>query len=308
MMRLEDTQGKIFNIQHYSIHDGPGIRTTVFFMGCPLRCQWCQNPESQGFQPILFFDAEKCTGCGQCVEACPEGAIRVIEGKSKTDRKQCKGQGNCVEICPYDARSLMGRNATAAEVFEAVNADAIFYQNSGGGITISGGDPVAQPDFAVGILKLCRDAGIHTAIETCGYAKWEILKPILEYTDLVLYDFKHMDPARHKEYTAVSNKLILDNAKRIRKDLNLPMLARLPILPGYNDSSENLKSAAQFIADELGNEVKVHLLPYHRLGETKYERMEKPGGCVRIEPPSDERMLAIKKMFESFGLTVTIGG
>ena len=307
-MRLEETQGKIFNIQHYSIHDGPGIRTTVFFMGCPLRCWWCQNPESQGFQPVIFFDGEKCVGCGQCVEACPEGAIQVIEGKSKTNRDQCKGHGNCVEVCSYDARSLLGRNATAGEVFEAVNSDSIFYQNSGGGVTISGGDPVAQPDFAISILKLCREAGIHTAIETCGFAKWDILKAILDYTDLVLYDIKHMDAAIHKKYTAVSNELILDNAKRIRAELNLPVLARLPIIPGCNDSLENLESAARFIAHELGNEVKVHLLPYHRLGETKYERMEINEGCVHIEPPSDERMEELKKMFESFGLTVAIGG
>ena len=307
-MRPEETQGKIFNIQHYSIHDGPGIRTTVFFMGCPLRCLWCQNPESQGFKPVIFFDAEKCVGCGQCVEACPEGAIHIIEGKSKTNRDQCKGHGRCVEVCPYEARSLMGRNATAGEVFEDVNSDAIFYQNSGGGVTISGGDPVAQPDFAISILKLCREAGIHTAIETCGFAKWEILKAILDYTDLVLYDIKHMDAAIHKEYTAVSNELILDNAKRIRAELKLPMLARLPVIPGYNDSLENLESAARFIAHELGNEVKVHLLPYHRLGETKYERMEIDKGCVHIEPPSEERMEELKKMFESFGLTVAIGG
>jgi pyruvate formate lyase activating enzyme len=307
-MRFEDAQGKIFNIQHYSIHDGPGIRTTVFLMGCPLRCGWCQNPESQSFQPVVFVNAEKCTGCGQCVEACPAGAIQVIEGKSKTNRKQCHGMGKCADICPNEARSIMGREVRAGEVFKEVNADALFYQNSGGGITLSGGDPVAQPDFAISILKLCRDAGFHTAIDTCGFAKWDILKTILDYADLVLYDIKHMDPARHKQYTAVSNKLILDNAKRIRMELNLPMIARLPIIPGYNDSLENLNSAARFIAHELGNEVKVHLLPYHRLGETKYERMEKPGGCVRIEPPSDDGMEELKKMFESFGLTVTIGG
>ncbi|UCG05941.1 MAG: glycyl-radical enzyme activating protein [Desulfobacterales bacterium] len=307
-MRLEDTQGKIFNIQHYSIHDGPGIRTTVFFMGCPLRCRWCQNPESQGFDPVLFFNAEKCTGCGQCVEACPEGAIQVIEGKSKTDRKQCKGHGDCVEICPYDARSLMGRNVTAAEVFEAVKADAIFYKNSGGGVTISGGDPVAQPDFAISILKLCRDAGIHTAIETCGHAKWEILNRILEHVDLVLYDFKHMNPAAHQDYTGVSNQLILENAKRIYHALGLEMLARIPIMPDCNDSAENLKMTARFIADDMGRSVKVHLLPYHRLAETKYEMMEKPEGWVRTEPPGDDGMQEIKKMFESFGLMVTIGG
>jgi pyruvate formate lyase activating enzyme len=307
-MRPEETHGKIFNIQHYSIHDGPGIRTTVFFMGCPLRCLWCQNPESQGFQPVIFFDADKCVGCGQCVQACPEGAIQVIEGKSKTNRDQCKGHGNCIEVCLYEARSLMGRNATAGEVFEDVNSDAIFYQNSGGGVTISGGDPVAQPDFAISILKLCREAGIHTAIETCGFAKWETLKALLDYTDLVLYDIKHMDAAIHKKYTAVSNEQILDNAKRIRAELKLPMLARLPTIPGYNDSLENMESAARFIAHELGNEVKVHLLPYHRLGETKYERMEINEGCIHIEPPSDERMEELKKMFESFGLTVAIGG
>ena len=307
-MKLEDTQGKIFNIQHYSIHDGPGIRTTVFFMGCPLRCLWCQNPESQGFQPMLFFDVEKCTGCGQCVEACPEGAIQIIRDKSKTKREKCQGHGDCVEICPYDARSLMGRNTTAGEVFEAVNADAIFYQNSGGGVTISGGDPVAQPDFAISILKLCQDAGIHTAIETCGHAKWEIINRILEHVDLVLYDFKHMNSDIHQDYTGVNNELILDNAKRIYHTLKLDMLARIPIMPRCNDSAENLKLTARFIADELGRTITVHLLPYHRLGETKYERMEEPQKAVHLETPGDERMQELKKMFESFGLTVSIGG
>ena len=307
-MQNEDVKGVVFNIQHYSIHDGPGIRTTVFLKGCPLKCLWCQNPESQDLKPVIFFNAEKCTGCGMCMEGCPEAAIRIIEGKSATDRRLCKGVGKCAEICPNEARSLMGRYMSGAEVFEDVNADFIFYQDSGGGVTLSGGDPVGQPDFSIAILKRCRNAGIHTAIETCGCAKWDILKTILEYTDLVLYDIKHMDPARHKQYTAVSNKLILDNAKKIRLELNLPMLARLPVIPGYNDSLDNLNAAARFIANELGREVKVHLLPYHRLGETKYERMEKPGGCVRIEPPGDERMQELKQMFESYGLTVLIGG
>lgn len=307
-MQDEDIKGVIFNIQHYSIHDGPGIRTTVFLKGCPLRCRWCQNPESQDSKPVIFFNAEKCTGCGMCREACPEAAIRIIDGKSATDRGLCKGMGKCAEICPNEARSLMGRYMSGAEVFEDVNSDAIFYQNSGGGITLSGGDPVGQPAFSIDILKRCRDAGIHTALETCGFAKWDILKSILEYTDLVLYDIKHMDPARHKQYTGASNKLILDNAKRIRLEFKLPVLARLPIVPGYNDSPENMSTSAQFIASELGKEVQVHLLPYHRLGETKYEMMEKPGGCVRIEPPGDECMQELKKIFESFGLTVLIGG
>jgi pyruvate formate lyase activating enzyme len=167
---------------------------------------------------------------------------------------------------------------------------------------------VAQPDFSIAILKLCRDAGLHTAIETCGFAKWDTLKGILEYTDLVLYDIKHMDSARHKEYTGVPNELILENAKRIYEELDLPMLARLPIMPGYNDSPENMELTAQFIANDLGGGLKVHLLPYHRLGEAKYERMEAPGKAISIEPPSEAHMEGLIKIFESKGLEAVIGG
>jgi pyruvate formate lyase activating enzyme len=308
MMDAEDVSGAIFNIQHYSIHDGPGIRTTVFLKGCPLKCFWCQNPESQDLKPVIFFNAEKCRGCGMCVEVCPAEAIRISHNISVTNRKRCKGHGKCAEVCPNEARSLMGRYMTATEVFEDVNGDAIFYQNSGGGVTLSGGDPVAQPDFSIGILKLCRNAGIHTAIETCGFAKWDILMGILEYTDLVLYDIKHMDPVKHKEYTGVSNELILDNAKKIKKDMGLPMLIRLPIMPGYNDSRENMKMTAQFIANGLGTVEKVHLLPYHRLGETKYERMEALNKSIPITPPSDDHMENFKELFESFGLPTALGG
>jgi len=307
-MIAEDVSGVVFNIQHYSIHDGPGIRTTVFLNGCPLKCFWCQNPESQNLKPVLFFNVGRCTGCGTCVDACPEDTIMISDNRSATDRKRCKGHGKCAEVCPNEARSLMGRYMTATEVFEDVNGDAIFYQNSGGGVTLSGGDPVAQPDFSISILKLCRNAGIHTAIETCGFAKWDALTGILEHTDLVLYDIKHMDPVKHKEYTGVSNELILDNAKKIHQELNLPMLARVPILPGYNDSAENLKRTAEFISGNLGNCITVHLLPYHRLGETKYERMEEPEKIISVQPPSDEYMENVKVIFHSFDLTVNIGG
>ncbi len=210
MSKVEDKRGIIFNIQHYSIHDGPGIRTTVFMKGCPLRCIWCQNPESQASPPEIFFNVETCTGCGKCVQACPNGAIEIIDGHSKTNRKLCSGSGKCAEVCPNEARSLMGRYVSAAEVFKEVDGDSIFYQRSGGGVTLSGGDPVAQPEFAISILKLCKNAGIHTAIETSGCAKWGTLKQILEYVDLVLYDFKQMDPIEHKKHTGVSNSLILE--------------------------------------------------------------------------------------------------
>ncbi|MCG6911443.1 MAG: glycyl-radical enzyme activating protein [Deltaproteobacteria bacterium] len=307
-MRNETVNGVVFNIQHYAIHDGPGIRTTVFLKGCPLGCLWCQNPESQDLKPVIFFNAEKCTGCGMCTEVCPENAIQIVAEKSVTDRSRCKGTGECAAICPNEARSLMGRTMSGLEVFEDVNADAVFYQNSGGGVTLSGGDPVAQPAFATDILKRCQNAGIHTAVETCGFAKWQTLKNILRYVDLVLYDIKHMDPVKHRAFTNVSNELILDNAKKIRRQLELPMLARIPVIPGYNDSPDMLKTAAQFIARELGTAVNVHLLPYHRLGEAKYERLEKPGQRIRIVPPEDSHMQEVKGVFAAEGLTVYIGG
>lgn len=308
MKEIEETRGAIFNIQHYSIHDGPGIRTTVFLKGCPLRCFWCQNPESQVIQPVIFFNAEKCAGCGRCVETCPRGAVRVVEGKSTTNRDLCRGEGKCAEVCPSEARTLMGRYVTAAEVFKDVSEDLIFYQNSGGGVTLSGGDPITQPDFSASILKLCKDAGMHTAVDTCGFARWETLKEILENADLVLYDFKHMDPEVHKRYTGVSNEVILENAKRIYQELNLPILARIPIIPGHNDSEENLTRTARFVSTDLGNGVKVHLLPYHKWGQTKYERMEQPQKTPEVQPPSDGDMEAVLGVFLSFGLTVSIGG
>jgi pyruvate formate lyase activating enzyme len=307
MVEAQVTKGVVFNIQHYSIHDGPGIRTTVFLKGCPLRCLWCQNPESQASRPEIFFDSEKCSGCGTCVQVCPEGAIELCEGRSRTNRDICQGNGKCAEVCPNEARNLMGRYVTAGEVFERVAADDIFYQRSGGGVTLSGGEPLAQPQFAISLLKLCKDAAIHTVLDTCGYASWATVKRVLEYVDLVLYDLKHMDSVEHEKHTGVPNELILDNAKRIHHGLSIPMLARIPLVPGYNDTAENITATAQFIVTELDS-VKVHLLPYHRMGEIKHERMEEPGKSISVQPPSDKRMEEIKGIFESFGLTVDLGG
>jgi pyruvate formate lyase activating enzyme len=300
------TRGVIFNIQHYSIHDGPGIRTTVFMKGCPLGCLWCQNPESQTSRPEIFLDSEKCQGCGDCVRVCPEGAIELFEGRSRTNRDLCRGAGKCAEVCPNEARNLMGRYVTAREVFERVAADAIFYHRSGGGVTLSGGEPLAQPEFAISLLKLCREAAIHTTLDTCGYGGWETLRRVLEYVDLVLYDLKHMDPAEHQKHTGVSNDLILENAKKIHA-LSIPMLARVPLIPGYNDTAENIAATAHFIVHELDS-INVHLLPYHRLGETKYARMERPTESISVQPPGDEYMEKIKEVFESFGLIVKLGG
>lgn len=302
-----DVTGVVFNIQRYSIHDGPGIRTTAFLKGCPLRCLWCQNPESQIMRPEIFFVSENCTGCGACAEVCPQGAIEVIEGRSRTNRTLCVGCGKCTEVCPNEARNLMGRSASAQEVFQELAADEIFYQRSGGGVTLSGGEPLAQPEFAKAVLRLSKEASLHTAIDTCGHAPWETVRQVLEYVDLVLYDFKHMDPAQHKRCTGVSNELILQNAKRVHQ-LGIPMLARVPVVPGYNDSRENMLATALFITKELGDSIPVHLLPYHRLGETKHERLEQPAKAIAAQPPSDEQMEEMRAVFESFGLEVHLGG
>jgi pyruvate formate lyase activating enzyme len=305
---VEDVRGLIFNIQRYSVHDGPGIRTTVFIKGCPLRCIWCANPEGQALRPEIFLNLEKCTGCGRCIRECPQEAIEIRSGKSRINRQVCVGCGKCAEVCPNQARGLIGRWTSAKEVFEEIKKDGIFYERSGGGVTLSGGEPLAQPEFASSILRLCKGAYIHTALETSGHADWEIFEEVLKSVDLLLYDFKHMDPAQHKRYTGVSNSLILNNVRRVSHELPIPVWARIPVIPKYNDSPENMEGTARFIAEELGNCVKrVSLLPYHRLGETKFERLE-ANYSVSTDPPSEEHLKQLQKLFERFALPVYIGG
>ena len=302
------TQGTVFDIQTYSLHDGPGIRTLVFLKGCPLACIWCQNPESQRYQPEVMLYSEKCTGCGQCVSVCPNQAIQIVDGKSHTKRDLCRGSGKCIPICPNEARTLAGRTMSAEEVFQEVKKDEIFYKRSGGGVTLSGGEPLAQSEFSGAILLLCKQAGLHTAIETSGMAKWEAFKQVLEHVDLVLYDLKHMDSLSHQKCTGVTNELILENVKRIHKEYAIPIIARIPIIPGYNADPQNIESTARFVATELGTDTKVNILAYHRLGETKYSRLEKENSRICITPPTVEQMTALQKTLETFGLTVSIGG
>jgi pyruvate formate lyase activating enzyme len=315
------TAGAITNIQHYSIHDGPGIRTTVFFQGCPLGCWWCQNPETRLGRPQLFFDVRKCQGCGACVAACPNHAVQLASRDglrpeatghrpdgfvSRTDRLRCEGIGACARVCPNDARTLMGRVTTAGEAFDEAAADAMFYEGDGG-ITLSGGEPLAQPDFAVALLALCRAERIHAALDTCGQADWPTVERVLSLANLVLYDLKHMDPDAHAAGTGVSNGLILENARRIHHELRVPMRIRVPVVPGMNDDDENLEATARFVARELSPSVPVHLIPYHKFGLSKYILMERDGSHGG-EPPAAERMEALRTLVASFGLDVVIGG
>ena len=301
-------QGTVFDIQSYSLHDGPGIRTTVFLKGCPLACVWCQNPESQRHQPEVMVYPERCTGCGQCVPACPRQAIWLADGKSHTKRDLCQGCGKCADVCLNEARKLSGRVWSAGDVFAEVKKDDAFYKRSGGGVTLSGGEPLAQPEFSTAILSLCKQAGLHTAIETTGMARWETLEQVLEHVDLVLYDLKHMDSASHQKFTGVPNDLILENLKRMRREYSIPIVVRIPIVPGYNADLKNIAATARFIAREIGPGTRVNILAYHQLGETKYGRLEREGRGASITPPTAEEMAAIQKCMEAHGLIVSIGG
>jgi len=307
-MADKSNYGMIFDIQHYSIHDGPGIRSTVFLNGCPLKCIWCQNPESQSHRPSLFYYSDRCSGCGCCKDACPDSVIEIINGKSVTDRSRCNNCGDCVLRCPNDARVIKGETLAAEAVFDEVKKDSIFYQNSQGGVTISGGDPVAQPGFVRNLGRLCRQEGIHVALETCGYAPWKTIEAIVSPSDLVLFDFKHMDACAHKTCTGVNNERILENAQRIYHELKKPIHARVPVVPGYNASCDNIKRLATFIINQLGRDVEVHLLPYHPFGRDKYKSLEMSYPGEDISPPTDTHMQTLLAIIEEIGLMGRIGG
>lgn len=298
---LRAVSGTIFNIQHYCIHDGPGIRTNVFVKGCPLRCLWCANPESQSAVPQLMYRSDKCVGCGACVEVCPKQAIVLADGKVKTDRQVCDGCGSCISACKADAREIMGRTVTAGEVFDEVMQDQLFY-GTDGGITITGGEALAHPQFTRALLQLCRQAGISTAIETCGFASWGVMKPVLELCDVVLYDEKQMDSDLHKKYTGQGNELILENLKRINDELDCDIWVRVPTIPGYNDSEENIAAVGAFVKENLPHCSQVHLLPFHRMGEGKAEQLEKEENGFQSEVPTQEHMEALRDMTRGYGV------
>ena len=300
----------VFNIQSYSIHDGPGIRTTVFVKGCPLRCIWCANPESNAAYPELMTYSSKCTGCGSCVPACPKGAISIQPHEDKyiaiTDRTKCVNCGACVSVCPNDAREIAGKEMTVREVIDKVKGDKLFFDGSGGGMTISGGEALAHPKFSANLFAAAHAEGIHTAIESCSFAAREVVDLVLPHVDLALLDVKHMDSAAHEKLVGVPNESILENIRHIHDDLHVPVILRMPTIPGCNDSIENLHAVGRFAAS-LGPDVSVNLLPFHKLGESKNESLGHPRS-LGIEPPSDADMEAFKEIVASHGVQVKIGG
>ncbi len=302
-------KGLIWDIQRYAIHDGPGIRTLIFLKGCPLRCVWCCNPEGQSGQPEILWFRENCNDCRLCLQACPKKAIEEDGQRNKLiHADRCDLCGICANQCPSEAIRIVGKWMTVDDVLEEVAKDDVFYRRSGGGITLTGGEPAAQPEFTLELLRQCKlsKSSLHTAFETCGYVSWPKLAPLLEYANLILFDIKHMDSAKHKQLTGVSNQRIFRNARRIAEQ-GKRMIVRLPLIPGYNDDRRNISLTAEFVR-ELPGVQDVHLLPYHRLGESKYTRLKRCYPLVGLESHSSGQLETLQKILERYEIRVKIGG
>ncbi|MBE9507355.1 MAG: glycyl-radical enzyme activating protein [Chloroflexi bacterium] len=298
--------GIVFDVKKFSIHDGPGIRTTVFFKGCPLSCWWCHNPEGQAQQPELLLWESRCIRCGACLEVCPQGAVSWDGHVASTDGEKCTLCGACVEACYAEAREIVGREVTPAQVMAQIEQDIPFYDESGGGVTFSGGEPLLQQGFLLALLRACQEQEIHTAVDTCGFAPWEVLDEIRAYVDLFLYDLKLMDDAKHRKLTGVSSELILRNLQML-SERGHDIFLRVPIVPGVNDDDENIRQIGTFAAG-LPHLNRVDILPYHRAASNKYERLNRVYELPETRPPSNERLAEIAHILRGLGLHVKIGG
>lgn len=288
--------GLISNIQRYSLHDGPGIRTTVFLKGCPLRCAWCHNPENISPRPQLRVIQTLCLQCGQCRTACPRGA----------DSQACEACRQCLPACPTSARVLVGSVMTLEELMELILKDRIFFEDSQGGVTFSGGEPLFQSEFLKSLLLACRQSGLHTTVDTCGFTRWPQMAELVPWTNLFLYDLKLMDERRHQEFCGASNRPILDNLRQLSQ-VHDHIWIRIPLLPGLNDGPEELDAMAHLAAGLAGVR-QVHLLPYHRLGQQKHPADSQAGRVSDLAPPSEETVQAAAARFAAFGLKTIIGG
>lgn len=306
-------KGVITNIQRYSIHDGPGIRTVVFFKGCPLQCLWCCNPETQSFQPELEFIKNLCTYCGKCIEICQPNAINSkihCNEDEKINRTLCTLCGDCVKTCPSGALRFVGEKKSVEEVIDVILKDRAFYRRSGGGVTLSGGEPLSQPEFAQALLHKCHDHNIHTAIETCGDAPKEVFEKIIAETDLFLFDIKHIDCDQHKILTGVSNKSLIANLSWLRMN-SAQVILRLPVIPGINSTEENMLAIAELTQHLKINEI--HLLPFHQLGRDKYRHLGRTYQLVEkkellLDQNGRNTLIEARGIFERNRIKVYIGG
>ena len=298
------TEGTVLNVQRFSIHDGPGIRTVVFLKGCSLRCIWCSNPESQSPHPEVAINWHTCISCGACVDNCPNNANKMVNGNIVHIRHSCTSCASCIDLCPVGARKLYGRPMGVTEVLAEVRRDRPFYDSSNGGITISGGEPFCQAKFLLALLKAGQEKLIHTAVETCGYFEWEkTTDEILDHTDLLLFDLKVMDETRHREMTGKSNRKILRNLRKIVG--RVKTIIRFPVLPGINDDTDNIHAMIKLISD-LKIIERIDLIPYHDFGAFKYEMLGRKYEGNDFIRPSTERLTQIKHLFQSAGISARI--
>ena len=296
---MNQQTGTVFNIQRYSIDDGPGVRTTVFFKGCPLTCLWCSNPESQNPVPEVSWRYTSCKRCGTCVSVCPEKAITFENDDLIVDRAKCKRCGKCVDACIHEALSISGKEMTVEEVFKVVKRDYDYYEASGGGITASGGEILAQADFVAALFRRCREEGIGTCADTSGFGDSAALEKILEYSDIVLYDLKHIDPDEHTRACGQPNELILSNLELAYKS-DAKVIVRVPLIPEYNTSVEVLTAIAKAVSERAGDS-EVNIMPYHRYGANKYRMLGLKYPLENLRELTQQEKDLAKEIFESFG-------
>ncbi len=298
----DNPRGQVAGIKRFMIHDGPGIRTTVFLKGCPLRCLWCSSPQTWSPSPGLIYRGGQCLRCGTCEQACAQGAIRLSAAGVVIDRHRCTLCGACVDACPASAVDLDSRSMSASEIMEVIVQDQAFYEASGGGVTFSGGEPTTQPALLRSLLRACKRADIHTALETCGMFAWDAFLQLLPFLDLVLFDVKHPDPERHRQLTGQGNEIILENLRRIVREEKLPIVVHVPLIPRHNDSQDELRELADCLLNAGARDIE--LLPFHTLGAHEYEEMGRAFPLAGLEAVSPMRLAEVQAYFASRGFRV----
>lgn len=297
----------IFDIKRYAINDGPGIRIAIYFKGCPLRCSWCHNPESQSPKVQKLYTPSKCIGAQECIKICPENALTLTPNGIVTNSDKCTLCGLCADACPTKAIEMSGKLYNVEELVQIIEREKVHIEQSNGGVTFSGGEPLMYPEFLIEMLKECGKKGLHRAVDTCGFAPTKTLLKVAKHTDLFLYDLKLINPVLHKNWTGVDNQLILDNLK-VLNEIGASVNIRIPLIKNVNTNEKELKQMAQFISDLPGEKPFVNLLPYHNIASGKYKILELEYDSENLEEPSEEDLINASKIFNQYQILTEIGG